>query len=68
MNLEFSPQEQVAIEQLAFRDGTSSEQVVRQAIRLYQLYRLGHINIKWPKPIIDVKWDVITDDQYELEF
>jgi hypothetical protein len=49
MNVPFTPQEEIAIKQMAQTADISEEAVVVQAVRLYQLWRVGKIRLSWPK-------------------
>ena len=51
MNVNFSPQEEIAIKQMAQMDDLSEEKIVIQAIRMYQLWKMNRIKLIWPKVI-----------------
>ena len=73
MNLPLNTQEEIAVKQIAQQMELSSEAVVIQAIRLYQLWRMNQIKLIWPR-IINSKCEDLpkdtqeTSSQMELNF
>ena len=69
MTINFNAREAMVIHQLAVNEDLSDENIIRQALRLYQMYKLGHINIKWPPVVLDATYNVLEDPvQLKLDF
>jgi hypothetical protein len=64
MNLPLNTQEEIAVKQIAQQMELSSEAVVIQAIRLYQLWRMNQIKLIWPR-VINSKCEDLTEDIQE---
>jgi len=68
MTINFNAREEMVIHQLAVTEDISDENVIRQALRLYQMYRLGHIAIKWPPVAINITDFKVLEDPVQLSF
>lgn len=52
IHLPLTTRERNALDELAIADGLSPERVMVQALRLYQLVRLGHAKVTMPNHLV----------------
>ena len=63
MEVPFSQQEIDAIEQLALMCDVSSQKVVIQAIRMYQMYKMNQIQLVFPRVISGCGYTAVEDNE-----
>jgi hypothetical protein len=61
MEVPFSQQEIDAIKQLAQMMDVSPHQVIIQAVRMYQLYKMGKVQLLFPRVISGCSYEVVED-------
>jgi hypothetical protein len=61
MEVPFSQQEIDAINQMAQMMEVSPQQVIIQSIRMYQLYKMNHIQLVFPRVISGCTYEVIEE-------